>query len=234
MEAEILQCLRHIRLPKDNRRGVRKDASDPKQGMCLGIVDHYFQSCYTCSLNTRKFPELTRLLCRYAREKRPDFKFCCIQVNRGSSALHVDTYDQGKQLIMSLGDHVGGCLYQYPRQLLDIRGHLEECCGLLPHMTLPFEGERFSIVYFCINPRKIRPPSLDQQQFLDECGFYPLPAERRLETPRVDLLPEAARILEDEFGVAKEEIGDWTNKSISSRRPARRLARRSTPQPEIP
>jgi hypothetical protein len=214
MEDEILNALRKIKLPKDSRRGVRRDATDSKLGVCLGIVDDYFHG-YRASVNTRKFKELSTLLCRYAREKHPDFKFCCVQVNQGSSALHVDTADQGSELIMSLGDHTGGELYQYPREVLDIKGRLVECKGLLPHMTLPFEGERYSVVYFQLNPKK-KPLPPEHQQLLEECGFYPLPTERVTDRPRTDLLPEAASILEREFGLSREQIGDWTNESIPS------------------
>jgi hypothetical protein len=213
MEDEILNVLRKIKLPKDNRRGVRRDATDPKLGMCLGIVDDYFHG-YRASVNTRRFKELSSLLCRYAREKHPGFKFCCVQVNQGSSALHVDTADMGSELIMSLGAHTGGELYQYPRDVLDIKGRLVECKGLLPHMTLPFEGERYSVVYFQLNPKKKQPPPPEHQQLLEECGFYPLPTERVADRPRIDLLPEAASILEHEFGLSRQQIGDWTNESI--------------------
>jgi hypothetical protein len=77
----------------------------------------------------------------------------------------------GSELIMSLGAHTGGELYQYPRDVLDIKGRLVECKGLLPHMTLPFEGERYSVVYFQLNPKKKQPPPPEHQQLLEECGF---------------------------------------------------------------
>jgi hypothetical protein len=53
-------------------------------------------------------------------------------VNQGSSALHVDTADMGSELIMSLIAHTRGELYQYPRDVLDIKGRLMECKSFCP------------------------------------------------------------------------------------------------------
>lgn len=109
----------------------------------------------------------------------------------------------------------GGELYEYPNQVVNIKNRLYEFSGLVPHMTLPFEGERYSIVYFSVKPYKINLPDATNQALLDDCGFCPLPAKVK-ERPRTDLLENAANILENEFHISKEHIGDWTNKSIPS------------------
>ena len=156
MEGQLLEALRQISIPKDNRRGVRKHVQDYKRGGLMGYAQNYTQTIYTASTFTQRKPALAKLLCDYVKEKRPDFRFSCIQVNEGASALHVDLANQGSSLIIALGNFTGGELYIYPDKIVDIQNKLNEFDGLYPHMTLPFEGERFSIVYFNLNPYNIK------------------------------------------------------------------------------
>ena len=215
METEILQALRSLKLPKDYRRGVRKSPADNKRGGMLGIVQEYGRPKYTSSCLTRKYPQVAKLLCEYVKNQYPAFNFTSIQINQGGCALHVDTLNQGKSLIVSFGDHSGGELYEYPDKITNIKNRLHEFSGLVPHMTLPFEGERYSVVFFSLRPYKIPLPEKTHQALLDDCGFSPLPAKVK-ERPRTDLLETAAGILENELHISKDHIGDWTNKSIPS------------------
>ena len=214
---EILARLRALKLPEDRRRNVRTDENDKKLGCVLGLIHDYKRNRYISSVHTSKNLELAKLLCDYIKKEHPDFSFTSIQLNSGSSALHVDTMNQGKSMIMSLGEHTGGQLYMYPRTVLDIKNHLQEIDGLLPHMTLPFEGERFSIVYFTLRPCQSSAPNPASQALLDECGFSRLPKTRSKEQPKRKLLEEAATILEHELHVPRDCIGDWTNRSIPVR-----------------
>ena len=60
--------------------------------------------------------------------------------------------------------------------MLDIYNKIVECNGLVPHATLPFDGERYSIVWYCV--RDLRPPPNPyESNLLRELGFY-LTAER--------------------------------------------------------
>ena len=85
--------------------------------------------------------------------------------------MHQDKNNAGPSLLCSLGDHTGGQLWQWPGGVLDIHNKIVECNGLVPHATLPFDGESYSIVWYCV--RDLRPaPSLYEANVLRELGFY--------------------------------------------------------------
>jgi len=215
--SDILRVLRGCEIPRERRKSVRKSNSDPKRGMCLGYVTKY-DTGFVASQFTREAPELSRVLCRFAAEQYPNFKFSSIMVNEGGSGLHVDKGNLGPSLIMSVGDHVGGELWQYPNVTLRIKNRLRPCDGRLPHITLPFEGERYSIVYFTMKAQAA-PPAPVERALLRSCGFR-APNQNSSDdraTARSDLLPHAAHILRKEWGLHKSYIGDYTNKSLKKR-----------------
>lgn len=144
---DILACLRTTHFPREIRRSVKRDSKDQKRGFVLGCVNRYGYG-WVPSKKTRRHPELAKMLCAFCKQHRPHFKFGSIMVNLGSSALHVDANNCGKSYIISLGDHTGGKLWQYPNREINTHNRLQECDGLLPHITLPFEGERYSLVFF--------------------------------------------------------------------------------------
>jgi hypothetical protein len=56
-------------------------------------------------------------------------------VNEGGSTLHVDRNNCGPSLLISLGDHTGGELWQYPGDVLEVHYKATHCNGLLPHQA---------------------------------------------------------------------------------------------------
>ena len=210
---DILEALREIDLPPDRRRSVRRSDAHKKMGMCLGYVVQYDKG-WVLSRCSRRYPELSRILCRFASERSPDFRFSSIMVNSGASALHVDRGNCGPSLIVSLGDHVGGDLWQYPGTQLRVKDRLVPCDGRLPHITLPFEGERYSVVFFNMKGDRQGPES-GQRRFLRHCGFHKPPkAPVDAVGARTDLLPVASQLLRKNWGLSKAYIGDFTNKSL--------------------
>ena len=65
-----------------------------------------------------------------------------------AGALHVDGSNLGPSLIVGLGSYSGGELYVHGRGKLNIRYQCSEFDGNEPHATCPFEGERFTVIYF--------------------------------------------------------------------------------------
>ena len=171
--APVLELLRVASLPFEKRRRVRDNGSVPKRGMVLGIVCDYASRQLVVSKGTRRYPKLAASLCSFGRALSPGFPFTSIMVNQGGSTLHVDRNNCGPSVLISLGDHTGGELWQYPGDVLEVHCKPTKCNGLLPHMTLPFEGERFSLVYYCINSSR-SPPTKENQQYLAELGFWSL------------------------------------------------------------
>ena len=224
--SSILKALQDIgKFPLETRRSVRRNSKDKKEGFVLGYVVDY-ASGWCSSRNTRRYPELASMLCAYIRSRKPNFKFTSIMVNKGTSALHVDSINCGPSYIVSFGDHRGGELWQYKNERVGkvwhILNKLTLTDGLLPHMTLPYRGERYSIVYYN-NKGERGGPSPEDYKFLKNLGFNS-PKQRRNcdKKPRSDLLPTAATQLEKLLSVkgvsiqkARSFIGDWSNRSIS-------------------
>ena len=134
-------------------------------------------------------------------------------INKGGSALHVDRMNFGPSVIVSLGLHTGGQLWQYPDLVLDIHNRPQLTNGLLPHMTLPYKGERFSLVYFnmCGNRAAM---STKDDEYLRLLGFHGIAKQPIAKPrPRADLLDEAANILRKQ-GVSKRAIGDYRNQDM--------------------
>ena len=61
-------------------------------------------------------------------------------------------YDVGPQYALSLGDFTGGalCVECGARELaaIDTHGRMAKVDGRFPHWVLPYEGERFSVIWF--------------------------------------------------------------------------------------
>jgi len=170
---QVLRMLRSMDMfTRDKRQRAKADESlGTKRGFVLGAVLVYDQPEFRISTHTYRHKELAKAVCKLARDVRPDFAFTSIQINRGGCPIHVDRNNCGPSLICSLGDHTGGELWQWPGEVLDIHSKIVECNGLVPHATLPFEGERYSIVWYCI--RDLRPPPNDfEANILRELGFY--------------------------------------------------------------
>jgi len=198
---DLLQMLRDIDLPKDGRDRVHAgDVEHVKRGMALGTVTDYSAKHLKPSVNTKRYKTLARTLCKLAREEFPDFVFTSIMVNKGGSELHVDKNNCGPSIIFSLGDHTGGDLWQFnpstwQGDIFEIKYNPTECNGLLPHATLPFEGERYSLVYYCLQSWR-QPPKGDDALLLKDLGFWAMsdrPASYQV--ARHHLIPLARRQL---------------------------------------
>ena len=169
----ILKMLRSMDfMSRDKRERAKADpVLGTKRGFALGAVLVYDQPEFRMSAHTYRHQELAKAVCKLARDARPDFPFTSCQINKGACGLHVDKNNSGPSLICSLGDHTGGELWQWPGDVLDIHNKIVECNGLVPHATLPFDGERYSIVWYCV--RDLRPaPNPYEANMLSELGFY--------------------------------------------------------------
>ena len=121
-----------------------------------------------CAANT-KHPELFTFLKELIKTHDDRFKYTTINVNRNIQCKeHLDAHNIGDSIIVGLGDYTGGAFvvkkYEKtiksaagpPRWALyrqdteyDINENFVRFCGFRnKHCTRPFDGERFSIVYF--------------------------------------------------------------------------------------
>ena len=196
---DILHRLRCMDLlPRDARvRTKGHESTHTKRGFVLGAVLMYSDTQFRVSQHTYRYKELAKAICKLGRESFPDFPFTSVMVNKGACTLHVDRNNCGPSMICSLGEHTGGELWQWPGDVLDIHNKFKLCDGLLPHATLPFEGERYSLVYYCVKELRT-PPCEEDAKLLNSLGFWPMEARPvKAGRARLDLLKLAAAKLND-------------------------------------
>jgi len=115
-------------------------------------------------------------------------------------------------MIVSFGEHEGGELWQYPGKIMKIHNKPRLSNGLLPHMTLPFTGERYSLVYYNMAGDRAQgqraPLKADDAAYLRGLGFAVKPSIFKCaeHEPQRELLPLAAQILRA-AGVPSKAIG---------------------------
>jgi len=200
---QVLAALQAETFPLSVRRNVRELGDKAQiEGMCLGVTNLWSVGP-VLSRATKDRPELTRLLCDFARaELPPGLTFTSIQVNKDyRAALHVDGNNLGPSYIIGFGDYVGGELWlddgsQYGH-CATIRQRWLSFDGTKPHCVMPFRGRRYTLVFFTYShPILESRLALGAQQALERLGF-PLPldiaalAPRKVSTPKDELLAAA-------------------------------------------
>lgn len=171
--ASVLKVLRCVDVPENfTRTNVMPEGKDSVFGMLLGL---YEWGSFGITKQTIKKPWLTRLLVGAIRSAVPHFHFTSIQVNYDyASKPHVDKSNLGDSYIVSLGNHSGGQLWVHddtgaePYELggqddvssfyrvgsvfrgrrLQVHDTWVAFDGNKLHFTMPFEGERYSIIWF--------------------------------------------------------------------------------------
>ena len=211
----IEKALREVDFPKETRRSVRKNEEDPKKGFALGLVWNYSKGPMMSRM-TKKLPELAILLNSYIDYIEPDFQYTTIQVNRGGSGLHVDSLNCGDSRIVSCGSHTGGDLWtlESPNPLR-IKGKLRRINGNIPHVTLPYTGERFSLVYFTLQGKSV---TGIYASLLKKIGFNLPKTQVKKESIPLSYYAFkdfAAKVFKAE-GRDVSVLGDYNNKNIKS------------------
>lgn len=145
---QLLAALQNTTFPLQSRPNTQVKKKTLPRGLSLG-ANKSFGRGMLMSRSTRLHESLVRLLCRFVREEKPDFAFTSIQVNKNyASALHIDSGNLGPSLIIALGAYTGGELYVHGVGKVDIQNRWHEFDGNVPHLTCPFEGMRYSLIYF--------------------------------------------------------------------------------------
>ena len=105
-------------------------------------------------------PYLANMLCNYVRAVVDDeaFLFSSILVTKDSEyGLHVDSKNVGRSVIITLGNHSGGELWSasatidgkpVPGGPISAHNEPHFFDGNVPHCTLPFVGDRFSVIAY--------------------------------------------------------------------------------------
>jgi len=142
---------------------------------------------------TRRYPQVAELLGRWLGDRLPaeakDFTWTSINVNCNyAAAVHRDNGNFGPSFIKAFGDFTGGELDYWPedaregdvkdlpkkeKQSFDLGKGLVLFNGNCAHAVQPFEGSRYSLVYFTLGCH----PSVkvEDRERMKNIGF-PLPA----------------------------------------------------------
>merc|ERR1719162_1908735 len=152
-----------------SRLNTRLDASARPQGMCLGALKSWCKGVNLSSASA-DHPHLVRLCCDFIRAAKPGFRFTSIQVNKNyASALHVDSGNLGPSLIIGLGDFKKGNVYVHGVGELPVRGQWQLFDGNVPHLTCPFVGERYTLIFFTNQSYDIVPQG--DVELMKQLGF---------------------------------------------------------------
>ena len=183
---KMLAVLRCTEVPANSsRKNVMPKGVDFVRGLLLGLYS--FGGSLGVTSATSKHPWLTRLLVGGIRKVAADFPFTSIQVNYNySSRAHVDANNLGASYIIGLGEYSGGELWvhdeagqevyvlegdedvtgyyrvgkEFQGKLLQIRDAWTIFDGNKLHLTQPFLGERYSIIFFTSDRYAAAPPEV--------------------------------------------------------------------------
>ena len=232
----VLEVLQATEIPMNStRKNVLPSGVDAVQGMLLGF---YAFASVGITEASKSNEWLTRFLSSFVQKSYPDFEFTSIQVNKNyASRPHVDKNNLGESLIIGLGDYTGGeiwvhdetgdvpfrldesisCMYHYEEgatysgSVLDPRGQWSRFNGSRLHFTKPFEGERFSLVYYTCS--RYSDASEELRSALRAAGF-PFPKSEKLdmllsskEEERRQCSEKWKQVLKERAREAKEELG---------------------------
>jgi hypothetical protein len=169
----LLTLLPHITIPKITHSnhpvimsGKHKGEKTRGRSLKLGTIGRTCTFGYGRTyrgwrpfVSNAKWPEVYKALIEYGRLIVPTgFYFNAITLNKNMQAKkHTDSFNVGHSIIVSFGAHTGGKLRVYSTDTefvaMDIHDKPLMFNGaLLAHETEPFEGDRWSIIYYCQNP----------------------------------------------------------------------------------
>ena len=171
----VLECLRRCEVQEnEDRKNVRTDEDVAVRSITLGALSRSHAPARPSGW-TRRQPRLARLLAEFGDKILPEgFPFASIQLNYAyASAMRTDKSNDGPSAIIALGEFTGGELWTADRGVLPCRNELRLFNGNQPHCTLPFKGERYSLIYFSSSGHDRMAPK-DVQQ-CEALGFCRLP-----------------------------------------------------------
>jgi hypothetical protein len=217
-DQDVLDVLRiWAFLPNGVRKNVIPTGENWVYSDTIGLVRSRCQSECVASRATLDYPDIMRLLSRWARDSGTRIKGCLfpftsISLNFAYGArVHRDRHNAGPSLLRALGAFSGGQLGYFPdddgtmrveelpmnkRVKLDTQADWRIIDGTRAHCVEPFDGERFSVVFFtCGHYQRV---SEKVQQALKAAGAV---------WPRPQILRPLKRQLGDPQGYKRPKSG---------------------------
>jgi len=178
------------------RINVMPDGKQFVNSEMLGLTRIRAYQKFVVASQTRKFPLVTKLLCKFLDDNPPKglergtrFPFSTICINKDYAAKrHRDNNNMGVSVVRGLGTFTGGHLRYWPQDpgpktMPDVEGlELSDSVVLdtkrrslcvdstKAHEVLPFEGKRYSLVYFTI-PGYERSDKAVKEFLAERCGL---------------------------------------------------------------
>lgn len=198
-DADILSVLRSWGFRKNfTRINVTPEGNTFVFSDTMGLV-----SDRTGGINPTKYtlayPNVSKVLSDYLRDHLPkgipEFAFTSINVNKNyAGRRHRDANNVGPSVIKAFGKFKGGRLQYFPNDdksmdlenlpstdtvTLDLRKQMALFDGRRAHQVEPFQGERYSLVWFTC-PRNNRVSGANKANMI-KCGFQ-LPTKKQMDT----------------------------------------------------
>ena len=162
---KVLQELENTKFPKNQSR--KNISNESTTSFVLGDVNYRGQKYLGGKTRgpsrfNKKFPILFDLLKKLIHNHNPNFEYTTIQVNKNVISMpHIDKNNVGPSFGIALGNFTGGELVIEGKPH-DIKDKFLKFNGTLGHWIIPFEGTRYSLIYFthtfkppCASLRKV-------------------------------------------------------------------------------
>jgi len=174
----VQELLQDYKVPISRRSNTANDNNEVQHGIALGLIFARGQGVFGMDrLKMQDFATRQLVLAINSLAARclpQSFYYTTIQLNYNyQSRLHVDASNLGPSFIIGLGAYVGGSLYVYEQGVYDVNRNFVAFDGTVPHMTTPFRGIRYSLIYF--TDRCVDRASQEQIAALELAGFRPPP-----------------------------------------------------------
>ena len=159
------------------------------------------------TLNKKYCEDVKFIVAWGKRMLRDDFTFSDVIILQDSECpVHADTNNLGESAILTLGNFEGGGLWVSDGEggkVLECHNTVHYFDGKTPHATMPFQGQRFTLVFY--TRREVPSAKPGVRATLTELGF-PLPPTGEWLTDTTT--PEAVvKDAEREFDTFKSEWG---------------------------
>ena len=158
----VTQLLDDIEFPIQPRNNTI-DGDNEQRGFVLGMINPRGKGRWKGSdlrmsrrNSMKKYQEVWTEACNLILRENPDFQFTSIQFNKNNKcSRHKDRYNKRESAMIGLGDYTNGELKIYDEDggfsLHDTHHKwIIFDGGKYEHETMPFEGTRYTLVYFTI------------------------------------------------------------------------------------
>merc|ERR1740123_71776 len=171
-DEEVLRCLQMWGFKENENRGnVMPEGATFVHSDTVGLIKMSTCERTLLTAGTKRYPEFTVLINKWLRDKMPEeikenFGYTSININKNyAGRLHRDGNNAGPSLIKAFGDFHGGDLNYWPsddkklpleefdqskKVTLNIKSNLLLFDGNRGHFVNPFQGERYSLVFFSL------------------------------------------------------------------------------------